>query len=393
MGNTKIKLDSYVSIMGEQTQSSTVKKSKRLPRVRAIETIRGISTFFMVFGHYFHWFYNKESELGRIFDFWIANYSMNHGFPFFIILIGITLSFAIQRRLEKEIPKKELVKYILKRGLIIIVISILMNLVSYITILSTNPLLILDWNVMAMIGLSYMINAFIMVLKPPKLAYGVIGFVLILIDANMPVRVGFHVLANMLIGTLLGSYWIEAVRNDKISQYQRYLLLIGILLFVVTFPIDLWIVFNFVDINNPLVFDILFLASGRYDLFFIVKSLNIIIPIFHDYPWIFNQWIYYLFSIGNFAVLYSVLLYFQDIKKKKWRIFDPIMLIGNISLTLFVTHFLFAVYFFLPLNLYNYFHVLPFIVMGLSLFILIYIITLIWKRKNYKYSLEYFLRG
>lgn len=224
MGNTEIKLT--VKLMEKQNHSLTVKKPQKMQRIESIGTIRGISTFFMVFGHYCVWFINKESTPSRVFQFWVQNFSMNHGFPFFVILIGITLSFAIQRRLEKEIPIKELSKYIFKRGLLIIAISLLMNLGSYITVLSVNPLFLLDWNVMGMIGLSYILNAYIMVLKPPKLVYGIIGFALIILDANLTVRIGFHVLAYMLIGTLLGSYWIEATRNNKINQYQRYLLIL-----------------------------------------------------------------------------------------------------------------------------------------------------------------------
>ena len=380
--------------MVEQVQSKIIETPQRLPRVRAIETIRGIATFFMVFGHYYHWFFNKESEFGRIFDFWIANFSMNHGFPFFIILIGITQVFAIQRRLEKEMKIKEMSKYILKRGLILIGFSILLNIGSYTSLIPQNPLLIFDWNVLSMIGVSYIAAAYIIILKLPTPVYAVIGFILIIIDATFfNLLYGFHVLAFMLLGTLLGSYWIKAVRTNQINRYQLYLLIIGIILFCSTFPIDLWIVFNFVDINNPHILNFLFLASSRFDLWLIVKSLNIIIPIYQDYPWIYNQWIYYLFSTGNFAILFSILMLIQDIKKKKWRFFEPFMLIGNISLTLFVTHFLIAVHFFLPFNLYNYFHVLPYTIIGFSFFTLIYIISLIWKRKNYKYSLEYFLRG
>ncbi|MHA1382135.1 MAG: hypothetical protein ACTSR3_00055 [Candidatus Helarchaeota archaeon] len=372
-------------------------KTKKFPRIRAIETIRGISTFFMVFGHYFVWFINKRDPLARICLFWIQNFSCNHGFPFFVILIGITQIFAIQRRLDRSVPITELSKYILKRGLIIIAMSLFMNTAFYLYALSSYPWLIFDWNIMGMIGLAYVVTAYLSILKLPKPVYGVIGFAFIILDASLPLSlqrtIGLHVIAYMLIGTMVGGYLITATHKDKMKNFSVYLLIIGIILFMTTLPFDLNNIFRFIDINNPILFDFLFLATGHYEYYFLVKASNIVIPMYYDYPWQYNQWIYYLFGIGNFAIVFSMLLLIQDIKKKRWRVFEPIMLWGNISLTAFAAHFLFAGYIFLPLNLYNYFNVFPYTAWGLAMFTFITIISLTWKRYNYKYSLEWMLRG
>ncbi len=386
-----------VRLMGEEEKIQPVTKPKKFPRIRSIETIRGIATFFMVFGHYFAWFISKGDWLDRTCLFYVQNFSMNHGFPFFVILIGTTQIFAVQRRLDKSTPIGELSKYIFKRGLILIAMSLIMNTAFYLYSLASYPLLIFNWNVMGMIGLAYIVTAYMGVLKLPKPVYGIIGFALILLDANLPVplqrQIGFHVIAYMLIGTMIGSYWREAVIKDKIKKFTLYMFIIGIIMLLVTLPFDVWMILNFVDVNNPEIFNFLFIANSRLDLLNLVKSMNIVIPIYHDYPWQYNQWIYYLFGIANFAILFSILLYIQDIKNKRWRFFEPIMLVGNLSLTLFAAHFLIAGYFFLPLNLYNYFNVLPYTTWALAMFIFFYILALTWKRYEYKYSLEWLLRG
>ncbi|MHA1377708.1 MAG: hypothetical protein ACTSRG_04940 [Candidatus Helarchaeota archaeon] len=383
--------------MEKEQSIKNIQKAKRLPRIRAIETIRGIATFFMVFGHYFVWFITKRDEIARVCLFYVQNFSMNHGFPFFIILIGITQIFAIQRRLDKKFPLIKLTKYILKRGFIIIAMSLIMNTAFYLYSISSYPWLIFDWNIMGMIGLAYIVTAYLGVLKLPKPAYGIIGFALIILDASLPIElqhsIGFHVIAYMVIGTMIGGYLMESVHKDKMKHFSIYLLIIGIVLFGTTLPFDLSIIYRFIDINNPLVFDFIFLASGHYEYYFFIKSSNIVIPMYYDYPWQYNQWIYYLFGIGNFAIIFSILLIIQDIKKKRWRVFRPIMLGGNLSLTAFAAHFLVAGYIFLPFNLYNYFNVFPYTVWGLTMFVFIYIISLFWKRYNYKYSLEWMLRG
>lgn len=351
-------------IVEQRKETFSSNKVYKPQRIKAIETVRGIATFFMVFGHFTLWFINKKILLSKVFYFWYINLVMNLGFPFFIIVNGITLSFAISRRLEKNSPLSEILKYIFKRGLIIITISILFNIAVYNVNILGNPLLLIDWNILAQIGLAYIITALILILKIPNPSYIILGFGFLILDTTfLGVEPGLHVVAYMLIGAFLGDCLIKSVKKQKMKQFQLYLLIIGILIFITTAPFELSIAYINLDQFLP------------------------------PYPWLYKQWIYYIFSTGVLAILFSLLLEIQDIKKKNWRIFEPIMLIGNLSLTLFTAHFIFAVYFFLPLNLYNYFWVFTFHILGLSMFILIYILAVFWSRAKFKYSLEWLLRG
>jgi predicted acyltransferase len=77
-------------------------------------------------------------------------------FPLFLFLSGATMPFSLARKLEKGIPKKEIVVHVIKRGLVLVLLGFIYN-----------GLLQFDFenqryaSVLAQIGIAYMLAAFI----------------------------------------------------------------------------------------------------------------------------------------------------------------------------------------------------------------------------------------
>ncbi len=157
------------------------------------------------------------------------------------------------------------------------------------------------------------------------------------------------------------------------------------------FPFFPWITFfilgtisyEFKIFKKSLHFSIVFLLVA-----FIVVSIKFhrLIPI-TKYPASLS---FNIISLSGCCLLNYILFYIQDIKNYFNSLFYPFGLFGKLSLTIFMGHIIigYEIIKLLPFQInyyYNFFLIMVFT------YAIILIITYIWQKKSFKYSLEWIL--
>ena len=355
----------------------------------------------MVQGHFIYNTLSRDIRLWftDIYYFYAENYTYTPGWSMFFIIIGIGLAFSIERQKLKNVPFSERFMHVFKRMVILAIIQYVFNLINYgfmpdefyllhfvfvpfgnyTTFINPISSLMLS-NFIAQIGFWSLIVFFLMHLPSyVRIAIAVItaylGYYVFFVQGNMI----FYILS----GGILGSYIINEITKGKKERIFKVFLIIGIIFFILGLPIHMD------TVNTRTLFGLI--------MFFIITSTNTNIGF--DYLLEASNYADYLaspgfilYSIGLILILFAIFYWILDVKKKDYMIVKPLILWGNLTLTLYVTHFILLNQMVYNLKFYYYFSFFTFMIWTLTLCIFIYIGAVIWSRYNFKFSLEWIIQ-
>ena len=355
----------------------------------------------MVNGHFIYDTMSKDPRLWatKSFFFMAENFVYTIGWTFFFLIIGIGLAISSHRYKSKGLTFEERLIHILKRTIILVLIQYVYNLVSFGFLSSEyyelhfgpysttdftyffNPISSFSHsNLIAQIALWSFVVFFLMELPTVArvaiaVAVAYFGYFVFAVQGNM----FFYILTGEIFGSLL----VSELGKGNTEKVYKFVLILGIILFFIGLPLHIDTVNNRILIDTQFFIIGLFQRkSGNYEIYSGVSN-------YADYL-ASPGFIFY--SLGAVFMLFASLFWILDIKKKKSKIFRPFILWGNLTLTLYVTHFILLHQFLYNLELYYYFSLVTFMTWNLVLCIFIYIGAVFWSRYKFKYSLEWIIR-
>jgi len=361
----------------------------KLPRLLSLDLIRGFAAFFMVHGHFIYqtMSINPDLKITNLFFFFAENFIYTPGWTMFFLIIGIGLAISIERQKLKNIGFAERLIHILKRTLIFIIIQYFYNIVNF-GLINTfflptflNPITsFANSNLIAQIGLWSLVVFFLMEIPilariPFAILFAYLGYFVFFVQGNMV----FYILT----GGIFGSILIKEIKKGKYKRFLKYLTIFAIIFFIIGLPMQIVTVNNRIFIDNTVF--VLIVQDSPWKYYEIV-------PKYTNYADYLASPGFIFYSLGIVLGLFAVLFWFMDIKKHNPKIFRPFILWGNLTLTLYVTHFILLYQMIYNLKLIYYFSFFTFMIWTLTMCIFIYIMAVIWSRSNFKYSLEWILR-
>ncbi len=382
--------------------SEPIKKPEfRLTRLFSLDVIRGIAAFFMVNGHFIYDTMSKDPKLQftKSFFFMAENFIYTVGWTMFFLIIGIGLAISTQRYKLKKVSFEVRLYHVLKRTIILVIIQYVYNLVNFGFLSSDyyklyfgpysntdftyffNPISSFSHsNLIAQIALWSFVVFILMEL--PTVARVIIAVVVAYFGYYV-----FAVQGNMffyiLTGEIFGTYLVNELGKGNTERVYKLILFFGIILFCIGLPLHIVTVNNRIFVDNIFYISQLIQSqSGKTRLYSGVTN-------YADY---LASPGFILYSLGAVFMLFASLFWILDVKKKKSKIFRPFILWGNLTLTLYVTHFILLYQFVYNLELYLYFSLVTFMTWNLLLCIFIYIGAVFWSRYKFKYSLEWIIR-
>ncbi len=364
----------------------------RLQRVVALDIVRGIAAFMMVQGHFIY--ATVESHVPNILfpkihpNFWLTrlyffiseNFLYALGWSMFFLVIGIGLAISIEIQKLRKTPFKDRLKHILKRTGFFILVQYIFNIVSYgflppasyetyiLTLGNVppsdiffylNPITSFSYSsLIAEIGLWSLVIFFLMELSLRvriviAIIFGFVGYYIIFLRGNM--------LVYILAGGIFGSYLIkESLKGNKDKIFKIFLLT-GIVFTGIGTPLHI-----FADIAERLA--------------------N---PLPTNYADYLGSPGFILYSLGVIWILFALLYRGVDYNRHNYKAFKPFILLGNLTLTIYVAHYILLNQFLYNFGFNAYFNIISGWTWNFALIIFIYIASVYWSRYRFKYSLEW----
>lgn len=370
-------------------------KPKRLPRLISLDLIRGIAAYMMVQGHFIYSTVN--SHLPNIFitdiypNFWFTrlyffmseNFIYSLGWSMFFLIIGIGLAISIESQKLKKASFKFRFLHVLKRTGIFLLVQYVFNIASFgflpppdVTLdiftagtlppsgilFYLNPISSFSYqHLIAEIGLWSLVVFFLMELPirvrvAIVVIIGYIGYYVVPLKGNM--------LVYILIGGIFGSFLVSELLKGKSNRVFKTFLIFGCILFGIGLPVHL-------------------------------LNLNAIItssPIYTNYGDILASPGFILYSMGLIWIFFAIFYWIIDIRKNYHKAFRPLVLLGNLTLTIYVLHFILLNQMLYSLKFNSYFYLPTGWVWNFALLIFIYIGAVYWSRYNFKFSLEWVIQ-
>ncbi|MHA1382134.1 MAG: heparan-alpha-glucosaminide N-acetyltransferase domain-containing protein [Candidatus Helarchaeota archaeon] len=383
---------------------------KRIPRIHSIDLFRAMGILIMIIGHFGLWFIDGDEISWPWWDY-VPMWSGTIGAPFFLICVGFSLVFYVANKQRRGFSEKEIRNAVLRRGGFLWGFGYILNL--FLEELSRWWI----WNIIVLIGCATIITYFtlkltikqrilissiLLVLNPISQLIGILHHYNMLYPffSFHPTWIEIYMLSSfqvkdlwnpfalnmVLIGSVIGSYTLDKIKEGKIEKLPKSFFIWGILLCIFGASIDVNLRYGGV---MPLILE-------------------------------FEHEIHIIFSTGIFLSFFAFFFWYQDVKKYKSVVLDQITILGSISFTIFVAHHLFAKYFFAPIfrgafapfNFYT-FTTKPFLetlffqilmhpanlittyalqIITLTFTIFFWIVAVVWNRFKLKYSLEWAIR-
>jgi len=352
------------------------KKIIRIPRIYSIDTLRGLKLTNMLQIHFANLW--VITFLKAQMDYMSIIYII--GLPMFIIIPGISLTLSLENRSLREEPTKESIIHIVKRGAILIFLNQIMNIGVFGSIASWS------WGIFSLLGFSIIITLFLMFFSKSIRAI-IIGIIIGLTPVlryffisygDLIGRTGFAApwnikeylqgaliapgfalfpwLCFVISGSIMGEFIIKGIKENNVGEELKKLIIIGLILFPLGIILD---IFKFPTFTQA---DLEIFNTG-----------NII-------------WV-----IGLNCFILAGFYWLEDMKHVKFVALDILNLVGRLTLTLFFVHAFFMVAIVRVIGNANIIRMYSFFIIFLIFFILTYILGEVWKRKNFKYSLEWML--
>jgi hypothetical protein len=344
-------------------------------RIGSIDFVKGFAIVFIIIAH---------TGGAWLDSTWIFVYGL--GFTFldilgpslFVFLSALSVVFSIRRK-KGALPEKVIRNRIFSRGIMIIVIAIIFNLVSIeFTIPGYSfPATLWGWNILMFIGASQIFSYY--ALKLSKISRAVIGMFIVFTSdtirlwlfqgketGNVFISILHYIIVSpspmtpllpwlsiCFLSSIFGEYLYEAMIGGTKKDYKKlfrtffywgiFLVLTGIFLGSNTYvpggfttselPLN---EYPHIDLLNTMrtksIFSI-FTYPGMWEFLIRGRAPNMI------------------YNLGAALLLIAISFYFIDIKRKMNVFISMMNYYGKVSLSLFLLHFIFITLFLSSLNL------------------------------------------
>ena len=358
-------------------------------RIGSIDFVKGIAIVFIMAAH---------TAGAWLVPSWWFFYGILFAFldilgpSLFVFLSALSVVFSISRR-KVNMKEKVIRNRIFSRGIMIIVIAVIFNLISIEFTIEGYyfPATLWGWNILMFIGFSQIFSYY--ALKLSKMARAIIGFFIIF--ASDPIRqflfqgkVAGDFLSTVLhyiitspspmtpllpwisicfISSIFGEYLYEAMIGGTKKDYRKlfrtflyygiFFVLVGIFLGRFSYvPGDEFILATDFTIGT--------LPLNEYPhtiLLLHIRTQMIIPGITYPGMWEFlirGRAPNMVYNLGAALILIAVCFYIIDIKRKMNNFISMINYYGKVSLSLFLLHFVFITLFLNTLGIVLYFVVL-----------------------------------
>jgi len=357
-------------------------------RIGSIDFVKGIAIIFIIAAHAAGaWFSPPwKSFYGVMFTFLDIL-----GPSLFVFLSALSVVFSIRRR-KASTREKVIRNRIFSRGLMIIVIALIFNIVSIeFTIPGYNfPATLWGWNILMFIGFSQIFSYY--ALKLNKVTRAIIGLVIIftsdalrqflfqgkeagdvlsivlhyIITSPSPMTPLLPWLSICFLSSIFGEYLFEAMMGGTKKDYRKlfrtflywgiFLVLVGVFLGRNTYSYN--------ELNEYIAatdVTIGMLPLSEYPHLLLLKAMRE--PAFFPGFTFPGMWEFLIrgrapnmiYNLGAALILIAVCFYIQDIKRKMNNFLSMINYYGKVSLSLFLLHFVFITLFLDSLNIFTYF--------------------------------------
>jgi len=348
-------------------------------RIESIDFVKGIAIVFVIGAHTAgawlvpHWkfFYGIGFAFLDIF-----------GPSLFVFLSALSVVFSIRRK-KGDTKEKIIRNRIFSRGIMIIVIAVIFNLVSIeFTVEGYSfPATLWGWNILMFIGFSQIFSYY--ALKLNKVTRAIIGLVIIFTsdpirqflfqgkEAGNPISIVLHYiitspspmtpllpwLSFCFISSIFGEYLYEAMIGGTKKDYRKLFqtfLIWGIIFVIVGIGLGLNSYVPGTDFTTTtLPIDeyphLMLLADMRTQMFF----PDIKYPGMWEFT-IRGRAPNMIYNLGAALILIGICFYIIDIKKKMNNFISMINYYGKVSLSLFLLHYVFITLYLNALEFYAY---------------------------------------
>ncbi len=325
-------------------------------RIKSIDVVKGFAIIFIIIAHAGAAWLDRD---------WLFLYGMIYvgldflGPSLFIFLSALSVIFSVKRK-KGKLPEKVIRNRIFSRGLTIIVIGVIFNLVGLSVVRPDLefPLNLWGWNILMFIGFSQIFTYYAVKLK--KIPRAIIGVVIILVSpalrefiylnkyGNITIWILHYIitsptpevtlfpwLAVCFISSIFGEYLFEAMMKGTEEAYIRLLkifLFWGVIMVIVGVALgwQLQTPETMVESEYPHLRLFWFINQQDYYKF---RGL----PEFMIRGTIGNMF----YNIGAALLIIAVCFYIIDIRKIDNDFTHMLEYYGKISLSLFLVHFIF----------------------------------------------------
>ena len=345
-----------ISYLKEEIPIEDIRDYASPQRIRSIDLVKGFAIIMIIIAHTAVAWLDSD----WIYIYGIVSASLDIlGPSLFVFLSALSVIFSIRRK-KGRLPNKVIRNRIFSRGLTIIVMGLLFNVIG-LNIVRPDipfPLSIWGWNILVFIGFSQIFSYYAVKLK--KIVRTIIGVIIILIspalreflylnkDADSiiwilhfiitsptPEITLFPWLAVCFISSIFGEYLYDAmIKGTEISYKNlfRKFLIWGIILVVIGVVLgwQLQTPDTMVESEYPHLRLLVIMNRQNYYKFpgmpeFLIRST------------IGNMF----YNLGAALLIIAICFYLVDIKKKDNDFTSMLEYFGKISLSLFLIHFLF----------------------------------------------------
>ena len=344
-------------------------------RIGSIDFVKGVAIIFIIMAH---------SGGAWLDSTWVFLYAEMFTFldilgpSLFVFLSALSVVFSIRRK-KGILPDKVIRNRIFSRGIMIIVIAIIFNIVSIeFTIEGYSfPATLWGWNILMFIGASQIFSYY--ALKLSKISRAVIGmFIIFTSDAirlwlyqgkeagdviitilhyfivsPSPMTPLLPWLSICFLSSIFGEYLYEAMVGGTKKDYKK--------LFRTFIYWGIFLVLAGIFLGSsgygPGGFTTSELPINEYpfiDLLNVIRTQNIIPGITYPGMWEFlirGRAPNMIYNLGMALLLIAISFYFLDIKKKMNIFISMMNYYGKVSLSLFLLHFVFITIFLYSINL------------------------------------------
>jgi len=340
-------------------------------RIESIDFVKGFAIVFIILCHTASVWLDTD---------WIYIYGMVYaaldilGPSLFIFLSALSVVFSIKKK-AGILPDNIIRNRIMARGVTIMLLGVLYNVIAVGAIIEGYPfpLSLWGWNILMFIGFSQIFSFY--ALKMGRMARAVLGVVIIAysqeirqfiyfgMDENIGLRIAHYIitspapqvtlfpwLAICFISTIFGEYLFEAMQKGTEAAY--YVLFKQFLywgLFFVLFGI--FIGFELQSDTYTSFPGMVVSEYTHFELLQIMNQQNYYqfpgMPLFLIRGTASNMY----YNLGAALLLIAVCFYIIDIKKKYNYFISIIKYYGKVSLSLFLTHYMFLTFYVSSFNI------------------------------------------
>ncbi len=344
-------------------------------RIGSIDFVKGVAIVFIIMAH---------AGGAWLDSTWVFLYALMFTFldilgpSLFVFLSALSVVFSIRRK-KGTLPEKVIRNRIFSRGITIIVIAIIFNIVSIeFTIEGYSfPATLWGWNILMFIGASQIFSYY--ALKLSKISRAVIGMFIIftsdtirlwlyqgkeagdviitilhyIIVSPSPMTPLLPWLSICFLSSIFGEFLYEAMVGGTKKDYKK--------LFLTFFSWGLFLVLAGIFLGRnayvPGGFTTSELPINEYPFIALlndIRTQSIIPGITYPGMWEFlirGRAPNMLYNLGAALLIIAISFYFIDIKRKMNIFISMMNYYGKVSLSLFLLHFIFITLFLYSLNL------------------------------------------